>query len=192
VNAALLFADSRFSDLPGQAGIFAPQLVGPLDPSWTFGPEAVGAALTVTRSVFDHVWAGAIVGDLSDVDVLFDSSEFRPMVFGAFVFTNFQSTEGGFIGYPPSVPSRVRVRASAFQGGEMAVAMDEYFGPPLADFMVDDNAFVLVGGSQIGVWGNFVAGAKILDNDFGGEGYGAVVPSRRKGGRSMAMTSATW
>jgi hypothetical protein len=181
VNAALLFADSRFSDLPGQAGIFAPQLVGPRDPSWTFGPEAVGANLTVTRSVFDHVWAGAIVGDLSDVDVLFDSSEFRPMAIGAVAGTNFQSTEGGSIGYPASVPSRVRVTASAFQGGEVAVAMDEYFGPPLADFTVDDNAFVLVGGSQIGVWGNFVAGAKVLDNDFGGQGYGAVVATSSEG-----------
>jgi hypothetical protein len=175
VNAALLFADSRFSDLPGQAGIFAPQLVGPRDPSWTFGPEVVGADVTVTRSVFDHVWAGAILGDLSDVNVLFDSSEFRPMVAGAVVGNNFQSTEGGSIGYPPSVPSRVRVSTSAFQGGDVSVLMDEYFGPPLADLMVDDNAFVLVGGSQIGVLGNSVAGARILDNHFEGEGYGAVV-----------------
>jgi hypothetical protein len=53
--------------------------------------------------------------------------------------------------------------------------MDEYFGPPLADLMVDDNAFVLVGGSQIGVLGNSVAGARIIDNHFEGEGYGAVV-----------------
>lgn len=175
VNAALLFADSRFSDLPGQAGIFAPQIVGPGDPSWTFGPEAVRADLTVTRSVFDHVWAGAIVGDLSDVDVLFDSSEFRPVVFGALVLTNFQSTEGGSIGYPPSVPSRVRVKDSRFEGGDVSVLMDEYFGPPLTDLMVDDNAFFLVGGSQIGVLGNSVAGARIIDNHFEGEGYGAVV-----------------
>ena len=36
VNGALRFKRCRFSDLPGQAGIFAPQLVGPADPAWTF------------------------------------------------------------------------------------------------------------------------------------------------------------
>lgn len=175
VNAALLFADSRFSDLPGQAGIFAPQIVGPGDPSWAFGPDAVTASLTVARTVFQRTWAGVLVGDISDVDVLVDSSVFRPVVFGAIVGTNFQSTEGGLIGYPAAVSSRVRVKDSRFEGGDVSVLMDEYFGPPLADLMVDDNAFVLVGGSQIGVIGNSVAGARIIDNHVEGEGYGAVV-----------------
>jgi hypothetical protein len=51
VNAAIRFEDSRFSDLPGQAGIFAPELVEPDDPACTFGPDAVQARVIVKDSV---------------------------------------------------------------------------------------------------------------------------------------------
>jgi hypothetical protein len=57
VNAAVLFDDCRFSDLPGQAGIFAPQLVGPDDPAWTFGPDrSKRACSSRTRCSKPRAW----------------------------------------------------------------------------------------------------------------------------------------
>jgi hypothetical protein len=49
VNGKLRFKRCRFSDLPGQAGIFAAQLVGPADPAWTFGPDPVKARVIVQK-----------------------------------------------------------------------------------------------------------------------------------------------
>ena len=77
VNAAVRFEGCRFSDLPGQAGIFAPQLVGPDDPAWTFGPDAVQARVIVKDSVFQATPEGVLLPDLSDVKVAVTGSRFR-------------------------------------------------------------------------------------------------------------------
>jgi hypothetical protein len=113
VNAAVRFEDSRFTDLPGQAGIFAPQLVGPGDPAWTFGPGAVQARVTVSDSVFQAmVWG--VTTDISDVKVAVTGSKFRQVDLGVEASTSFQSTQGQEIGYPASVPSQVTVSGSRF------------------------------------------------------------------------------
>ena len=183
INAALLFKDSVFTDLPGQAGVFAPQLVGRNDPAWTFGPDAVAGSVQVTDSVFEDTRLGMLSGDLSDVTVTVDDSTFRHLDFGVALYTNYQSTDGDAIGYPASAPSSVTIRDSTFDdSGATAIWMDEYLGPSLVDFEVRDDSFVLTPPSQAGVLGNSVEGARIVDNDFSGEGYGGVV----------AATSARW
>ena len=97
INAPLVVVDSRFTDLPGGRR-FAPQLVGPGDPAWTFGPDAVNASVTVRRSIFEDMYAGVLAGDLSDVDVTVDSSAFRREVYGVVLWTNYQSTDGDAMG----------------------------------------------------------------------------------------------
>jgi hypothetical protein len=180
INAALLFERSRFTNLPGQAGIFAPQLVGKNDPGWTFGRDAVKGSLEVTDSVFEDAFAGVLAGDLSDVRVTVSRSAFRRLVDGAVaLWTNYQPTFGAAIGYPAASPSRVIVKGSTFRDiGTIAVWMDEYVGPSLVDLKVRGNNFVLAPPSQTGVVGTTVDGAQIIDNDFSGEGYGGVVAVR--------------
>jgi hypothetical protein len=181
INAALRFEGSRFTDLPGQAGIFAPQLVGRNDPAWTFSRDAVEGSVKVTNSVFEDADFGLLLArDLSDVRVTVSRSAFRRLVSGGVsLSTNYQPTLGGAIGYPASVPSRVTVKDSTFQdSGATAIWMDEFFGPSLVDLKVRDNNFVLAPPSQIGVLGTTVEGARIVDNDFLGQGYGGVVAVR--------------
>jgi hypothetical protein len=180
INAALLFEGSRFTDLPGQAGIFAPQPVGKNDPAWTFGGDAVEGSVKVTDSVFEDAGYGLLAGDLSDVRVTVSRSAFRRLVFGGVsLSTNFQQTFGDAIGYPASVSARVTVKDSTFKdSGATAIWMDELLGPSLVVLKVSDNNFVLAPPSQIGVLGTTVEGARIVDNDFSGEGYGGVVAVR--------------
>jgi hypothetical protein len=67
VNGALRFKGCRFSDIPGQAGFFAAQLVGPADFAWTFGPDPVKARGMVKDSVFRATDRGVFVPDLIDL-----------------------------------------------------------------------------------------------------------------------------
>jgi hypothetical protein len=184
VNAALRFERSRFSDLPGQAGIFAAQLVGRNDPAWTFGRDAVRGSLDVTDSVFEDADLGLLAADLSGVRVSVSRSAFRRLRSGGVVLqTNGQSTGGGVIGYPASVGSRVTVEDSTFRSsGATAVLMNELSGPSLVDLEVKDNRFVLAPPSQLGVLGISVEGARVVGNDFSGRGYAGVV----------AHSSARW
>jgi hypothetical protein len=183
INAALQCERCKFTDLPGQAGIFAPQLVGRNDPAWTFGQDAVAGRVNVTDSVFEDTAFGVIAGDISDVNVTVGSSVFRRTELGAWIEANFQSTEGDAIGYPASVPSRATISHSTLQDSDAAaVLVTEYSSPSLIDLKVSDNNFVLEAPSQAGVVGFTVEGARIVDNDFSGEGYAGVV----------AVTSAGW
>jgi hypothetical protein len=175
VNAALRFDRSRFSDLPGQAGIFAPELVGPDDPAWTFGPEAVQARVTVQDSVFHATRLGVSTPDLSDVKVAITGSKFRQVDLGVDVITSGQSTEGQAIGYPASVPSQVTVRGSRFVDTAVAAVWVDELGPSLIDFRVVDNSLVLAASSQAGIVGFNVEGARVGHNDVAGEGYAGVV-----------------
>jgi hypothetical protein len=183
INAALRFEGCKFTDLPGQAGVFAPQLVGRNDPSWTFGPDAVDGGVRVTNSVFEDTPFGLLLEDMSDVNVTADRSAVRGTAVGVFVDTNFQSTTAEAIGYPASVPSRATIRRSTFEDSIVAaVAVNERLGPSLVELRIRDNDFVLDGPSQTGIIGATVDGARIVDNDFSGDGYGAVV----------AVASAHW
>jgi hypothetical protein len=112
VNGALRFKRCRFSDLPGQAGIFAAQLVGPADPAWTFGPHPVKARVIVKNSVFPATNLGVLVRDLSDAKVSVTGCKFQQVGFSIEASTSLQSTtpQGQKIGYPASVPSRVKVK----------------------------------------------------------------------------------
>ena len=175
VNAAVRFEDSRFSDLPGQAAIFAPQLVGPDDPAWTFGPDAVQAGVIVKDSVFHATLEGVLLPDLSDVKVAVVGSTFREVDFGVDVITSGQSTQGQAIGYPPSVPSQVRVGGSRFADTAVAAVGVEELGPSLIDLKVVDNALVLAAPSQAGIVGFNVEGARVRHNEVTGVGYAGVV-----------------
>jgi hypothetical protein len=112
VNGKLRFKRCRFSDLPGQAGIFAPQLVGPADPAWTFGPQPVKARVIVKNSVFPATNLGVSVQDLSDAKVSVTGHAYQKVGFSIEASTSRQSTsqEGQDIGYPASLPSRVNVK----------------------------------------------------------------------------------
>jgi hypothetical protein len=176
INAALRFEGSRFNDLPGQAGIFAPHLVGKHDPAWTFGRDAVEASVKVTNSTFDDVSFGAFLPNISDVSVTLERSKYRHSDVGLFASTNNRFTAPDAIGYPAFAPSRATIRDSTFEDSDIAaVAVNEEAGPSLVDLRIRDNDFVLDGPSQTGVIGATVEGARIVDNDFSGEGYGAVV-----------------
>jgi len=134
----------------------------------------------VTDSVFEDAGYGLLAGDLSDVEVAVSKSAFRRMGFGGVsLWTNVQPTFGGMIGYPASVASRVTVKNSTFRNsGSIAIWMDETSGPSLVDLKVSDNNFVLAPPSQIGVLGSTVEGARVVDNNFSGKGYGGVVVQR--------------
>jgi hypothetical protein len=112
VNGALRFTRCRFSDLPGQAGIFTAQLVGPADPAWTFGPDRVKARVIVKGSVFPATNLGVSVLNLSDAKVAVTGGKFQQVGFSIEASTSIQSTspEGQAIDYPASVPSRVKVK----------------------------------------------------------------------------------
>jgi hypothetical protein len=182
VNAALRFDRSRFSDLPGQAGIFAPQLVGPEDPAWTLGPDAVQARVTVRDSVFHATDLGVSTPDLSDVKVAITDSKFRQVDVGVDAITSDQSIGGQAIGYPASVPSQVTVRGSRFVDTGSAALLVEELGPSLIGLKVVDNTFVLAAPSQAGIVGFNVEGARVRHNEVAGEGYAGVV----------AKNSARW
>ena len=175
INAAVLFEDSRFTDLPGQAGIFAPQLVGPDDPAWTFGPDAVDARVIVKDSVFQATSEGVALPDISDVKVAVIGSKFREVAFGVDVFTSGQSIDGQVIGYPASVPSQMTVSGSRFADTAVAAVWVEELGPSLIDLKVADNVLVLAAPSQAGIVGFNVEGARVHRNKLAGEGYAGVV-----------------
>ena len=95
---------------------------------------------------------------------------------GLRVSTNDRDTAPDAIGYPAFAPSRATIRNSTFEDSDIAaVAVDERPGPSLVDLRIRDNDFVLDGPSQTGIIGATVESARIVDNDFSGEGYGAVV-----------------
>jgi hypothetical protein len=175
INAAVRFEDSRFTDLPGQAGIFAPQLVGPDDPAWTLGPDAVQARVTVKDSVFHATPEGVLLPDISDVEVAVIGSNFRQVDFGVDVITGGQSTQGQVIGYPASVASQVSVRGSRFADTAVAAILVDELGPSLIDLKVVDNALVLAAPSQAGIVGFNVEGARVRHNEVAGVGYAGVV-----------------
>jgi hypothetical protein len=177
VNGALGFKGCRFSDLPGQAGIFAPQLVGPADPAWTFGPNPVKARVIVKDSVFRATDRGVLVPDLSDARVAVTGSRFQQVAFGIEASTNRQSTdpEGQAIGYPTSRRSRVKVNRSRFADTRSAAILVKELGPSLVDLKVVDNALALAAPSQAGIVGLNIDGARLRHNDFTGEGYAGVV-----------------
>ena len=175
INAAVRFEDSRFTDLPGQAGIFAPQLVGPDDPAWTLGPDAVQARVTVKDSVFQATPEGVLLPDISDVEVAVIGSNFRQVDFGVDVITGGQSTQGQVIGYPASVASQVSVRGSRFADTAVAAILVDELGPSLIDLKVVDNALVLAAPSQAGIVGFNVEGARVRHNEVAGVGYAGVV-----------------
>lgn len=175
INAAVRFEDSRFTDLPGQAGIFAPQLVGPDDPAWTLGPDAVQARVTVKDSVFHATPEGVLLPDISDVEVAVIGSNFRQVDFGVDVITGGQSTQGQVIGYPASVASQVSVRGSRFADTAVAAILVNELGPSMIDLKVVDNALVLAAPSQAGIVGFNVEGARVRHNEVAGVGYAGVV-----------------
>ena len=182
VNAAVRFEDCRFSDLPGQAGIFAPQLVGADDPAWTFGPDAVQARVVVKDSVFDATPDGVLIPDISDVELAVTGSKFRHVDFGVETATSFQSTQAQAIGYPASVPSQVTASRSRFTDTAVAAILVRELGPSLVELKVVDNVLVLAAPSQAGVVGVNVEGARVRHNEVAGEGYAGVV----------AVDSARW
>jgi hypothetical protein len=112
VNGKLRFKRCRFSDLPGQAGIFAAQLVGPADPAWTFGPNPVKARVIVKNSEFPATNLGVSVQDISDAKVSVTGHAYQKVGFSIEASTSRQSTsqEGQDIGYPASIPSHVKVK----------------------------------------------------------------------------------
>ena len=175
INAAIRFEDSRFTDLPGQAGIFAPQLVGPDDPAWTLGPDPVQARVIVKDSEFHATLEGVLLPDISDVKVAVTGSKFREVDFGVDGITSGQSIDGQAIGYPASVPSRVVVRGSRFADTAVAAVWVDELGPSLVDLEVVDNALVLAAASQAGIVGFNVEGARVHRNKLAGEGYAGVV-----------------
>jgi hypothetical protein len=177
INAALSFEQDQFTDLPGQAGIFAPELVGRGDHAWSFGPDAVPGELSVTDSVFKDTSLGVSSGDLSDVTVQVDDSTFRRTDSGVSLWTNYQATDGAAITYPRRVaPSRVTVLGNRFVDSRVvAVWMDEYQGPSRVAFTARSNEFVLATSSEVGVLGTSLDGARFIGNAFNGKGYGAVV-----------------
>ena len=175
INAAVRFEDSRFTDLPGQAGIFAPQLVGPDDPAWTLEPDAVQARVTVKDSVFHATPEGVLLPDISDVEVAVIGSNFRQVDFGVDVITGGQSTQGQVIGYPASVASQVSVRGSRFADTAVAAILVDELGPSLIDLKVVDNALALAAPSQAGIVGFNVEGARVRHNEVAGVGYAGVV-----------------
>lgn len=175
INAALSCERCRFSDLPGQAGIFLAQPVGRQDPAWRFGRDAAPGRLDVTDSVFERTEFGVLTGDVSDVAVAVGRSTFHHTGFGVLVSANFQSVEGGVIGYPASVPSRATVSRSSFADSALASMLsDAYFGPGLLDVKVSDSDFALRGQSQTGIAALTVDGARIAGNDFSGRAYAGV------------------
>lgn len=177
INADIVVIDSLFTSFPGQAGIFAPQLVGVGDPAWTFGPGAVSGRVAIRDSVFEDIFIPLLVPDVSSTKVSVSNSVFlRSGIAGIIVATNFQSTEGGLIGYPASASSKVRVSDSLLDdANEASVLLDEYFGPPLLDAQIQENEFVLAAPFQAGIFGINTANAKIADNIFTGVGYAAIV-----------------
>jgi hypothetical protein len=177
VNGAVECKGCRFSDLPGQAGIFAPHLVGPADPAWTFGPNPVKAGVVVKDSVFRATDTGVMVPDLSDVKVSVTGRRFQRVGFGIDASTNFQSTtpQGQAIGYPASRRSQVKVQRSKFADTRSAAILVKELGPSLIDLKVVDNAFVLAASSQAGIVGFNIEGARLRHNDVAGEGYAGVV-----------------
>jgi hypothetical protein len=177
VNGALRFKGCRFSDLPGQAGIFAPQLVGPADPAWTFVPDPANARVIVKDSVFRATAEGVLVSDLSDVAVAVTSSRFQQVAFGIDADTSRQSTsaEGQAVGYPESRRSHVKVKRSRFADTRSAAILVKEVGPSLVDLNVVDNALALAAPSQAGIVGLNIDGARLRHNDFTGEGYAGVV-----------------
>jgi hypothetical protein len=182
INAALRFEGCKFTDLPGQAGVFAPQLVGRNDPAWTFGPDAVEGGVRVTNSVFENTPDGLLLPDISDVRVSVDHSSGRRSAEFGLLVTNIQANSAAAIGYPASVTSRATISNSTFEDMDFAVVVNETVGPSLVDLRVRDNNFILEGPSQIGVVGLTVDDARIADNDFSGVGFAGVV----------ALTSAHW
>lgn len=177
VNGALRFKGCRFSDLPGQAGIFAPQLVGPADPAWTFGPDPVKAGVIVKDSVFQASPDGVFVPDLSDAKVAVTGSRFQQVAFGTEASTSQQSTspEGEAISYPASRRSRVKVKRSRFADTRSAAIGVFELGPSLIDLNVVNNALVLAAPSQAGIVAFNVEDARLRHNDFTGEGYAGIV-----------------
>jgi hypothetical protein len=177
VNGALRFKGCRFSDLPGQAGIFAPQLVGPADPAWTFVPDPANARVIVKDSVFRATAEAVLVPDLSDVEVAVTGSRFQQVAFGIDADTSRQSTsaEGQAIGYPESRRSRVKLKRSRFADTRSAAILVKELGPSLVELKVVDNALVLAAPSQAGIVGLNIDDARLRHNDFTGEGYAGVV-----------------
>lgn len=185
VNADIVVSDSVFTSFPGQAGVFAPQLVGVGDPAWTFGSDAVSGGVAVRGSVFEDTSIPLLLSDVSSMEVSVRNSVFlRSITAGVIVTTNFQSTEGGVIGYPASAPSKVRISDSLLDNANLAsVLLDESPGPPLLDVRIQKNEFVLAAPFQSGIVGVSTADAKIAENTFTGVGYAGIVTIASTGWR---------
>jgi hypothetical protein len=175
INAEIEVTGSLFTSIPGQAGLFAPQLVGRDDPAWTYGADAVRGSIEVRDTVFEDVLIPIALPDLSAISVRVTEAAFWHSAFGILVPNNSQATNGVEIGYPASAPSSLRVHESTFGDSALAsVLVDDFFGPSLADLRIADNHFVLVDASQTGIFGVTLERARISDNEFTGQGYAAI------------------
>jgi hypothetical protein len=187
INADLEFIECEFTSLPGQSGIFAPQVVGRDDPAWSFGPDAVAGRIEVRDSTFRDVTLGVLVPELSDVAVTVTGSSFTGGAFGVLATASYQALTGRGIGYPAASPSTVEIRGSFFEGAAVAaVLVEESVAPAALDLHLADSAVVLAGPGQMGLIGFGLAEPVLADNTFSGQGgYAAVVAV---GGTGWSLT----
>jgi hypothetical protein len=175
INADISVSDSFFDSFPGQAGLFAPQLVGRGDPAWSFGHGAAKGAINVRNTEFSDVSIPLLLPDISDMRVDIHKVALQRSLIGILVQTNVQSTFAGAIGYPATVPSSVKVDLSSIDDSILAgVLLDEVFGPPQLDTKILNNEFGLAAPFQAGVVGFAVDGAQFTNNSFVGIGYAAI------------------
>src|SRR4030095_12873989 len=132
VNAELRLEGCEFNDLPGQAGIFAPQVVGRDDPAWTFDPEAAApGSISVQNCFFADVALPVLVPDISDVELDVRGSVFTGGIISVLTEANFQKVDldslKGKVDYhfdfPEAVASSVRVNDNVLDGASFAAVL---------------------------------------------------------------------
>lgn len=177
LNADIVVNDCQFTSFPGQAGLFAPALVGRDDPAWNFGSDASPGSVTVKNSVFEDTQIPVLLPLMSAMNVTIKDSLAMRSGQTAVVLTAGSPPGGGdTIGYPGGSPSRASIRSSTFEDSffEAIFLGNEDGNPPLLEASVRDNYFILAPPFDSGITGRRVENAKITDNSFIGQGYSAV------------------
>jgi hypothetical protein len=184
LNAEIDVKDSLFTSFPGQAGIFAPALVGSDDPAWSFDPAAAAGSVTVKNSVFEDTAIPVLLPLMSAMDVTIkDSSATRSSQTAVILTAGSPAGAADAIGYPGGSPSSASIKSSSFEGSlfESILLANEDGSPALLEASVRDNTFLLAPPFGLGITGIGVEDADIKDNSFTGQGYSAVIAAFSSG-----------
>jgi hypothetical protein len=175
INAAIEFTSCSFADFPGQAGIFAPNVIGRDDAAWILGPDAAEGAVIVRDSDFVRTLLPVVVFDYSDTRVVVEGSSFRDSAVAVLFSQDFQPIEFDWIGYPAHEPAALLVADSRFESSGFAhLIVEEWGRRRTSRARIVDNRFLLAGEAQAAIRFFGYQDAAVRDNRFGGHGFAGV------------------